>query len=207
MLCPLELQARTHIVFSWRCHVNEIAACSSADALSGRCCVIIRTVKSEKKQDVQSPVHPGLIPARLKVGWTVLLAEPVFLFAVAYVIRASGLVPLVKDFEHGVPAIIEYVVFFAGLAVFFFSDGFAHFLARKIFIRKDKTRAEASPARYMLLLGGAMSVVNLIGFCGFVGFLICGNIVWLGLFVLLNLSLQFKYFPSSRRLELLISHE
>lgn len=127
---------------------------------------------------------------------------PFILVGVAYFLKKNGFKCLISDYEKGSARIIQYILFFIGVAIFFFCDGISDFLAKKIFIKGDDKKVEeeniSSYFAYTIIM---LWILNIITITGFIGFLICGNISWLVVFLLLNISMVYKYFPSRARFE------
>ncbi len=110
---------------------------------------------------------------------------------------------LVKNYEQGAARIVQYVLFAIGIMIFFFCDGISDFFANRLFVA-DRQRKDENLSSYFAYVFILMWLLNMISVMGFVGFLICGNLTWLALFVILTLSLQMRYFPSRKRFEKLI---
>ena len=127
---------------------------------------------------------------------------PFILLIIAYYMKRNGFKYLIPDYEKGSARILQYILFFIGVAIFFFCDGISDFIANRLFIKNEKQDKEiekeniSSYFTYTLVM---LWLLNLITITGFIGFLICGNISWLSVFLLLNISMVYKYFPSQRK--------
>lgn len=142
------------------------------------------------------------------VGFS-LLISPVILFVVGYLLHRSGFRPLVQNYEEGIARMVQYVLFGIGVGIFLFCDGVSNFLAQRLFASQgfsgSKEGSKDNLAGYLTYVVVMMSLLNVIGIMGFLGFLICANIAWLTVFVLLDISIEFKYFPSAARFHHLLS--
>ena len=111
---------------------------------------------------------------------------PFILSIVAYCMKQEGFKYLVPDYEKGSARILQYILFFIGVAIFFFCDGISDFIANRLFIKNEKQDKEvekeniSSYFTYTLVM---LWLLNLITITGFIGFLICGNITWLFVFL------------------------
>jgi len=132
---------------------------------------------------------------------------PFILLVIAYYMKQNGFKYLVPNYEKGNARILQYILFFIGVAIFFFCDGISDFIANRLFIKNEKQDKEvekeniSSYFTYTLVI---LWLLDLITITGFIGFLVCGNISWLSVFLLLNISMVYKYFPSQRKYENLI---
>ncbi len=132
---------------------------------------------------------------------------PFILLIIAYYMKRNGFKYLISDYEKGSARILQYILFFIGVAIFFFCDGISDFIANRLFIKNEKQDKEiekeniSSYFTYTLVM---LWLLDLITITGFIGFLICGNISWLSVFLLLNISMVYKYFPSQRKYKNLI---
>jgi len=132
---------------------------------------------------------------------------PVVLLVIAYYMKQHGFKYLIPDYEKGNARILQYILFFIGVAIFFFCDGISDFVANRLFIKNEKQNKEVekeNTSSYFIYTLVMLWFLNLITITGFIGFLICGNISWLSVFLLLNISMAYKYFPSQRKYKSLI---
>jgi len=135
---------------------------------------------------------------------------PCILLMIAYYMKQHGFKYLVPDYEKGSARILQYILFFIGVAIFFFCDGISDFFANRLFIKgkkQDKEIEKENISSYFIYTLIMLWLLNLITITGFIGFLICGNISWLSVFLLLNVSMFYKYFPSQRKYKNLIGKE
>jgi len=134
---------------------------------------------------------------------------PIILFLIGYLLEKGGFNHIVENFEEGLGRVVQYVLFGFGVAIFFFCDGISDFFSKRFFVSvKEKFNEEEIKKNllgYVSYTVVMMTILDMIGIFGFIGFLICGNLTWLFVFVLLNFSIQFKYLPSPFRLQFLIS--
>jgi len=128
---------------------------------------------------------------------------PFVIFFVSVMLSSRGLTGLVKNYEEGTARIVQYILFALGVVIFFFCDGISDFFAHRLFV-SDKEREKENLSSYFAYIFIILWLLNMISVTGFAGFLICGNITWLTVFVILTLSLQMRYFPSSKRFEKLV---
>ena len=148
----------------------------------------------------------------MKTIGIIFLLSPVLLFLIAYILSEKNFAPQVADYEEGLARIIQYILFALGAAVFFFCDAISDFLQKRFFIPReiksyDSTHAKENLSAYFAYTLVMMGIVDTIGIYGFAGFLICSNLTWLGIFALLNIALQFKYYPSESRFNSMISEQ
>jgi len=132
---------------------------------------------------------------------------PCILLMIAYYMKQQGFKYLVPDYEKGSARILQYILFFIGVAIFFFCDGISDFFANRLFIKgkkQDKEIEKENISSYFIYTLIMLWLLNFITITGFIGFLICGNISWLSVFLLLNVSMFYKYFPSQRKYKNLI---
>ncbi len=165
----------------------------------------------EKNENILMDVKRGNESYWKKIRWLgiFLIISPIIFFLIGYILKNGGFNTIVEDFEEGMARIIQYVLFGFGVAIFFFCDGISDFLAKKFFIpTKEKFNEEEIKKNllgYVSYTVVIMTILDMIGIFGFFGFLICGNLTWLFVFVLLNFFMQFKYLPSPSRFQNLIS--
>ncbi len=127
---------------------------------------------------------------------------PFILLIIAYYMKRNGFKYLISDYEKGSARILQYILFFIGVAIFFFCDGISDFIANRLFIKnekQDKKIEKENISSYFTYTLVMLWLLDLITITGFIGFLICGNISWLSVFLLLNISMVYKYFPSQRK--------
>jgi len=142
----------------------------------------------------------------MKLVWFLLSLLPVVVFIAAYLLKERGVPSMTEEeYGQGMPAVIQYILFAVGATVFFFIDGMSHTLARYLFGRdKTGTGDDALPGKYAIYISLSLLMLFLITLSASWGFLLCGNLVWLGLFAGANLSLVYKYYPSPRNLSRLL---
>ncbi len=128
---------------------------------------------------------------------------PLIILIVSILLLKKGLPELVDNYEQGMARILQYILFTIGVLIFFFCDGLSDFFTRRLFVA-DRQREQENLSSYFAYVFIIMWMLNMISLSGFVGFLICRNLTWLTVFVILNLSLQMKYFPSERRFKKLL---
>ncbi|MCM8768970.1 MAG: hypothetical protein NC911_04740 [Candidatus Omnitrophica bacterium] len=134
---------------------------------------------------------------------------PVFLGAIGYLLKQHGWPPLVPNYEEGVTRFIQYFLFAIGVGIFFFCDGLAGFIGRRVLPKSLLGTSDSWEAgkllrgysRYTVMV---QVMMDLISISGFLGFLICSNLTWLVVFVILQLSIQWRFWPSAKRLVHLI---
>jgi len=131
------------------------------------------------------------------------MAFPLIILIASILLLKKGLPELVDNYEQGMARIAQYILFAIGVLIFFFCDGISDFFAQRLFAA-GKQREQENLSSYFAYVFIIMWMLNIISLSGFMGFLICRNLTWLTVFVILNLSLQMKYFPSSRRFEKLL---
>ena len=151
------------------------------------------------------PKQPGNYWLQIRLVGFALLIEPLILFGLGYVLLQNGFQAAVPNYDEGAARYAQYALFAFGVAIFFFCDGISSFLARKLLSASQSAPrpGEFRPENlvgYMSYTFVMMSLLNLISLTGFIGFLICANLTWLGLFALLDIGIKFKYYPSPRRL-------
>ena len=138
-----------------------------------------------------------------------LIITPLILFFIGYILENGNFNPIVENFEKGMARILQYVLFGFGVVIFFFCDGISDFFSKKLFVsvkgKFEEEEIKKNLLGYTSYTFVMMSIINMISIFGFIGFLICGNLTWLFVFVLLNFSIQFKYRPSPSRLQFLLS--
>ncbi|MBN1445042.1 MAG: hypothetical protein JW957_02915 [Candidatus Omnitrophica bacterium] len=130
-------------------------------------------------------------------------AFPFIILAAGILVSRKGMPALVDDYDQGIARILQYVLFGIGVVIFFFCDGISDFFTQRLFVR-DGQRNEENLSSYFAYTFIMLWLLNTISVMGFFGFLICGNLTWLTVFVLLNLSLQIRYFPSQGKFNRLL---
>jgi len=132
---------------------------------------------------------------------------PFILATVGYFLKKAGWQPLIPNYEEGVVRFVQYFLFALGAGIFLFCDGFASFLARRIMRQENVKAIEGKKlfSLYLVYTIFVMEMMNLISLSGFLGFLICSNLTWLIVFVLLQLSIQWRFWPTQLRLTRLFS--
>ena len=135
---------------------------------------------------------------------------PVVLFLIGYFMSKSGFHGKVSNYDEGLARIIQYIFFFLGVGIFFVCDGISTFISRRLIPYRgselnEESKVEENFKGYSTYVVVMMEMLNLITIFGFLGFLICGNLTWLGVFALLNISMLFKYFPSPSRFSFILT--
>lgn len=133
-------------------------------------------------------------------------AFPLLALIAAILLQRSGFEHMVESYDEGMARVIQYVLFFMGVLAFFFCEGISDFLIDKLFVKDDKKMHDENLSSYFAYTFLMLWILNMISVSGFFGFLISGNITWLAVFVILNISLQFKYFPSKARFNHLLAN-
>ncbi|MCL5674230.1 MAG: hypothetical protein M1501_00575 [Candidatus Omnitrophica bacterium] len=97
---------------------------------------------------------------------------------------------------------LQYFLYFSGIAVFFFFETIMNFLrnrTRKKIKYFIKTEHVDNSAEYQNLNLKMLLIIDYIGFSGFVGFLICGNLYWITIFSVISFFSKLKFFPVHKR--------
>jgi hypothetical protein len=128
---------------------------------------------------------------------------PLIILIAGILLAKKGLPALVENYEQGMIRIIQYILFAIGVLIFFFCDGISDFFAHRLFAA-GKQREQENLSSYFAYVFIIMWMLNMISVAGFIGFLICRNLTWLTVFVILTLSIQMKYFPSEGRFKRLL---
>lgn len=136
----------------------------------------------------------------IKISGLVSFMFPVLLMIVGTLMSNNGFTGTVKNYEEGLARFVQYGLFAIGAGIFFFCDGISDFFARRFFAKRNKENFTYYGSYTLLILW----LLNIISITGFIGFLICGNISWLAVFVILNLSIGVRYLPSRKRMKKLI---
>ena len=123
---------------------------------------------------------------------------PLILLLTAKLMQKNGFTSIVEEYEKGAARIIQYILYFLGASIMFGGDTVSDFVAKKVFKERKTKNKETFPLYFTYTLS-MIWFTNLIGISGFIGFLICGNFSWLGLFVLINIPLQIRYIPTYAR--------
>jgi len=122
---------------------------------------------------------------------------PLLLILIGKILISKNFVPLVENYEEERMKIIQAFLYFLGLGIFFFCNGFSDFISKKLFLnKKEMSEKINSYYSYTFIM---LTFLNLISICGFVGFLICGNFAWLATFSIINFLTLFSYFPTQKR--------
>ncbi len=145
----------------------------------------------------------------LRIISSFFFLSAVVLAVIGYLLKQQNFSPLVPDYEEGPVRFIQYFLFSVGVGIFFFCDGISTFLARHIFSRVSPTGGQSGTTgklfsayfRHTVIM---QAMLDLISLTGFAGFLICSNLTWLMVFVLLQLSIQWRFWPTQARLERLL---
>ena len=128
---------------------------------------------------------------------------PLLILLISLVLERKGFVGLVENYDVGMARIVQYILFAIGVLIFFFCDSIANFFANKLFV-KDNSRLQENKTSYFAYTFIVMWLLNMISILGFIGYMMCSNISWLVLFVILNFSIQIRFFPSEKRFKKLI---
>jgi len=126
---------------------------------------------------------------------------PLILLVIGIILAKQGFAGMVKNYEEGTARFVQYLLFAIGIVIFFFSDSVSDFLQKRIFVKDSENK----PQFYMSYILLSLWLLNIIAITGFIGFLICGNIYWLSVFVILNLAIGIKYIPSQKKMVKLIT--
>lgn len=126
------------------------------------------------------------------------LLFPAFLVIIGRVLILNNFSHLVSNYEEEKFKIIQGILYFLGLGIFFFCNGFSDFISKKILKRKLVDELEKLHG-YFLYTVLMLEFLNLISISGFIGFLICGNFAWLATFSIINFFTEFSYFPTWKR--------
>ena len=137
---------------------------------------------------------------KIKVSGIFSFIFPLFLFILGMVLSKNGFTGTVKNYEEGMARTVQYILFGIGTGIFFFCDGISDFFSRR-FLKKSNKEAFSI---YLLYVLSTLWLLNIISITGFLGFLICGNLSWLTVFVILNISIGIKYLPSHKRMQKLL---
>lgn len=136
----------------------------------------------------------------IKISGTVSFIFPLLLMIIGIILSKNGFTGTVKNYEEGAARFFQYTLFAIGAGIFFFCDGISDFFYKRLFSKDNKDKTFL----YLLYVLFTMGLLEIISITGFIGFLICGNISWLTVFVILNLSIGIKYFPSRKKMQRLI---
>ncbi len=126
-------------------------------------------------------------------------AVPLLLLAAGAIMEKNGFRGMIENYDQGMARIVQYIFFGIGVLIFFFCDSISDFFSNKLFVKNDNTRIQENKSSYFAYVFIVMWLLNVISFFGFIGYLMCSNISWLTLFVILNLALHTRYFPSEAR--------
>ncbi|MCM8771471.1 MAG: hypothetical protein NC926_10855 [Candidatus Omnitrophica bacterium] len=129
-------------------------------------------------------------------------AIPFFLFPILITILGKFLdlhkyVPITQNYETEILKNFMKFLYFLGLGIFFFCNGFSDYISKKIFSKKSDYYEKIRGYYFYTLI--MLSFINLISVSGFLGFLICGNFSWLATFSIINFLTLFSYFPSQKK--------
>jgi len=140
---------------------------------------------------------------RIKKLGILSIAFTLIILVTGIILSKKGLPALVEDYDQGIARIVQYILFGIGIVIFFFCDGISDFFTQRLFVW-DERRERENFSSYFAYTFIVLWLLNMISVMGFFGFLICGNLTWLTVFVLLNLSLQIRYFPSQGKFDRLL---
>ncbi|MGI6595979.1 MAG: hypothetical protein ACOX1Z_04755 [Candidatus Ratteibacteria bacterium] len=138
---------------------------------------------------------------KIRITGDISYLFPLILLVIGIIMAKQGFAGMVKNYEEGTARFIQYLLFAIGIAIFFFSDSVSDFLQKRIFVKDSDNK----PQFYMSYILLSLWLLNIIAITGFTGFLICGNIYWLSVFVILNLAIGIKYVPSQKKMAKLIT--
>ncbi|MCX8082530.1 MAG: hypothetical protein N3D17_03930 [bacterium] len=142
----------------------------------------------------------NLLWRNIKISGIISFITPFLLLIVGVILHKNGFTGIVENYEEGPAKFIQYVLFATGAGIFFFCDGISDFFSKRLSSAvKDTTHF------YLLYVLFTIWLLNIISITGFMGFLICGNISWMVVFIILNLSIGIRYLPSQRRMQKLIA--
>lgn len=130
--------------------------------------------------------------------------SPIILTIIGKLLVKNNFLPIVQNYEEEKIKIVQSVLYFLGLGVFFFCNGFSDFISKKLFYNKKELYEKLNA--YYLYTIIMLSFLNLISITGFLGFLICGNFAWLATFSLINFLSLFSYFPTEKRFKKKFEH-
>ncbi|MCM8819037.1 MAG: hypothetical protein NC915_06155 [Candidatus Omnitrophica bacterium] len=133
----------------------------------------------------------------LKIKVIPFFLFPIILVIVGKVFVFKNYVPLIKDYERENIKFLMGFLYFVGLGIFFFCNGFSDFISKKLFLNKNQLDEKLKI--YYIYTVIMLSFLNLISITGFLGFLICGNFAWLATFSIINFFSLFSYFPTEKR--------
>ncbi|HOK57183.1 MAG TPA: hypothetical protein PLF90_07630 [bacterium] len=134
---------------------------------------------------------------KIKIAGFLLILYPLLLIFVGKILILKGFTHIVLDYENEKIKVVQNILYFLGLGIFFFCGGFSDFISKKLFSnKKDISEKKQAYFFYTVLM---FLFLNIISTCGFIGFLICGNFAWLVTFSLINFLSLFSYFPTQRR--------
>jgi uncharacterized membrane protein len=138
--------------------------------------------------------------SKIKIVGICLSLYPLILALIGKILVINGFSrPEINFEEDELIKNFLYILYFLGLAVFFFCGGFSDYISRKIFSnKKNISEKKQVYFSYIILM---FSFLNIISTTGFIGFLICGNFAFLGTFSLINFLSLFSYFPTRKRYE------
>lgn len=133
----------------------------------------------------------------LRVKIIPFFLSPIILVIVGRFLTLKNYVPLVKDYETEKFKFLMSSLYFVGLGIFFFCNGFSDFISKKLFLNKNELNEKIKAYyTYTIIM---LSFLNLISITGFLGFLICGNFAWLSTFSIINFLSLFSYLPTEKR--------
>lgn len=141
---------------------------------------------------------------KIKIAGFASLFFPIFLVLIGKILISEGFSHLVPNYEEGKYRVIQEILYFLGLGIFFFCNGVSDFISKRI-LRREKMDEIKKLNAYFLYTVFMLEFLNLISICGFIGFLICGNFPWLVVFAIINFLTQFSYFPTQKRFSKFIS--
>jgi len=126
-----------------------------------------------------------------------LFLFPLIIVLVGKILLLGNFLPIVENYEEEKIKIVQMFLYFLGIGIFFFCNGFSDFISKRLFLNKKETMEKVnSYYAYTITMFGFL---NLISICGFIGFLICRNFAWLVTFSIINFGSIFPYFPTEKR--------
>ena len=136
--------------------------------------------------------------SEMKIKASLFFMVPLLYVFIGKILLLKNFVHIVSNFEDEKIKVFLAFLYFFGLGIFFFCNGFSDFISKKLFLNKKKDINEGIKSYYIYTVI-MLSFLNLISLSGFIGFLICGNFAWLTTFAIINFLSLFSYFPTEKR--------
>ncbi|MCX7917752.1 MAG: hypothetical protein N2589_06485 [bacterium] len=127
----------------------------------------------------------------------ILLVFPILMVLIGKILILNGFSQIVSNYENENTKLIMKFLYLLGLGIFFICGGFSDKISKKLFSSKRDLSEQKKAYFYYIIY--MFSFINIISICGFMGFLICGNFVWLATFSLINFLSLLSYFPTEKR--------